>query len=264
MAIITISGEVCSGRRALAENLGGELGYRVLSQEGLLRHAAMEFRVSERLLESALMHRPSFSEDCEAETLHSVHCVQAAMAKAARSDSVVYHGHAGHLLGGVPHHLRIKAVADLEYRIDAVMERCELNREDAIRYIKSADEERKNWVTWIYSADANEPLTFDVAINLAHVSVANACQAVAQTARRRYRITPESNRIVDNIILASVVRARIGLDRSICNERIHVEADDGVVTITGNARSSDDVERMRELTLRVRGVKGVRSKVSMC
>ncbi len=261
MAIISISGGVHSGRKALAESLGRKLGYRVLSQEELISDAAKEFGVSQERLESALLHKPPTLEDRGIESLHRVHCVQAALAKAVRSDNVVYHGHAGHLLAGVPHHLRIKATANLEYRVDAAMERSEVSREDAIQDINHADEEREDWANWIYGDEVDQPLTYDVAINLARVSTASACIILAETATSRYQMTTESHKIADDVALASEIRARIGLDRGVCDDRIDVEADHGVVTITGSVRSLDDVNRVGQLTRRVPGVKCVLSKL---
>ena len=262
MAIITISRGAYSGIEALAEGLREELGYRLLSREELLVHTAEEFKASESQLESALQHRPGLLEGRGLTRLHFIHCVQAVIAKAVQGDKLVYHGEAGHLLlKGIPHHLRIMVVADRETRIGTVMERCDLTRDKAREYVKKLDEERDKWVMWVHGVDMSDPSTFDFVINLERVPVRSAIAIIAQTASRDFQTTPESQKIVDDLVLASEIRAKMGLERSIPDDRIAVEASDGVVTVTANARYLADAERVKQLALQIPGVKDIESRI---
>ena len=262
MAIVTISRAAYSGIEALAERLRKELGYRLLSREELLVDTAREFGASESQLESALQHRPGFLGGRGLTRLHYIYCVQATIAKAAQGDKLVYHGEAGHLLlKGIPHHLKTRVVAEQEARIETVMEQCDLTREKALEYAKTLDEERDKWVKWVHGVDMNDPATFDLVINLERIPVASAVQMVAEIVNRDFQTTPRSQRIVDDLVLTSQIRAKIGLDRGIADERIEVEADDGVVTITANARYLADADRVKELALQIPGVKDVESRI---
>ena len=262
MAIITISRGTYSGGKALAECLSKDLGYRLLSREELLTSTANASGVSEQQLESALAYRPGFMEGRGLGKLHYIYCVQASLAKAVQSDNVVYHGQAGHLLlKGIPHHLRLMVVANMEYRIAAARKRSHLTRDKAIQLIKELDEERDKWVQWVYGVDRTDPTTYDLEINLERIPIQNVCATVADTARRDFQTTAESQKIVDDLVLSSEVRARIGSDRGISDHRIEVEAKDGVVAITGIVRSSRDMERVSELVKQIPGVKDVESKL---
>jgi cytidylate kinase len=262
VAIITISRGAYSGIEGLAERLRDELGYRLLSREELLVNTAEEFGASERQLESALKHIPGLLEGRGLTRLHYIHCVQAVIAKAVQGDNLVYHGEAGHLLlRGIPHHLRIRLLANMENRIGAVMERCNLTREKAIEYVKNLDEDRDKWGKWVHGVDTSDPATFDLVINLERVPVPSAIAIIAQTASRDFQTTPESQTIVDDLVLASEVRAKMGLDRSISDDRIEVEASDGIVTITASARNLVDADRVRQLAQQVPGVKDIESKI---
>jgi osmotically-inducible protein OsmY len=53
----------------------------------------------------------------------------------------------------------------------------------------------------------------------------------------------------------------MGLDRSISDDRIEVEASDGIVTITASARNVADADRVRQLARQVPGVKDIESKM---
>jgi osmotically-inducible protein OsmY len=66
---------------------------------------------------------------------------------------------------------------------------------------------------------------------------------------------------VDDLVIASQIRAKIGLDRNISDEKIDVEVEDGVVTINANVRSLGDADGVREAVRQIPGVKDVRSKI---
>lgn len=260
MAIITISRGTYSGGKELAKCLAEKLEYRLLSREELLADANREFGVSEQKLETALLHKPGFFEGVSLERKHFIAYLVAALCKEVRSDNVIYQGQAGHLLlHGIPHHLRLKVVADMEYRIKAAVERSGFTREKAMQYIKRIDDDRDKWVKSMYDVDRNDPLTYDMIINLEHVSVASACDVVSEIAERDFKMTPESQKIMNDMVLASSVRAKIAMGKHIGDDDIEVEANDGVITLTGIVRTLPDADRVREV---VRGIDGVKDIVS--
>lgn len=263
MAIITISRGTYGGIRDLVEHLSQTLGYRLLSREQLLSDAAEQFGASESQVESALKYRPGFLEGRGMKKLHYIYCVQATLAKAVQGDNVVYHGQAGNvLLRGVPHHLRVRAVANMEYRIDAVMERCQFTREKAVEYIRELDEERDNWVKWVYGVEADDPHGYDLVVNLERLPVASAAAIIADTAQRDFQTTPESQQTVDDLVIASEARAKIGLDKGISDDRIEITVHSGIVTITEHVRSLPHEDRIRELIGQLPGVRGIQTKIA--
>ena len=262
MAIITISRGTYSGGRTLAECLSKDLGYRLLSREELLTSTAKASGASEQELESALAHRPGFLEGRGLGKLHYIYDVQASLAKAVQSDDIVYHGQAGHLLlKGIPHHMRLMVVANMKYRIAAARRRSHLTRDKAIQLIRELDEQRDKWVQWVYGVDRKDPTLYDLEINLERIPIQHACAMVADAARRDFQTTPESQKMVDDLVFSSDIRARIGSDPDISDHRVEVEAADGMVAISGTVRSSRDMERVRELVEQIPGVKDIESKL---
>ena len=130
-----------------------------------------------------------------------------------------------------------------------------------MQYIKQSDHALERWVKWVHGVDINDPATFDLAINLEHVPIQGACAIIAEAADRDFRTTPQSQKIVDDLVIASQIRAEMGLDREISDERIGIEADDGVVTITANVRFVAEAQRVRELVSQIPGVKAIESKI---
>ena len=66
---------------------------------------------------------------------------------------------------------------------------------------------------------------------------------------------------MDNIVLASEIRAQIGTHREIHDENIEVQVDDGVVTLCGTVRSWVDADMIRELVRDMPDVKDIVSKM---
>jgi cytidylate kinase len=262
MAIITIFRGTHGGGTALAESLAEELGYRLLCREELIATAAKEYGAPEDLVESALHHRPGFLEGRGLKKLHYIHCVQAVLARAVQHDNVVYHGQAGHLLlKGIAHHLRLKVIADMAYRVREALQGGTLTSEEAVYRIEEADRLRADWMEWLHGVGTDDPVAYDLTINLERISIPDACAMVTQTVRRGFQATPDSQRVVDDLVIASQIRAKIGLDRNISDDKIEVEVRDGVVTINANVRSLGDTDGVREAVRQVPGVKDIRSQI---
>lgn len=262
MAIITISRGAYSGIEELVGQLSASLGYRTLSREDLLTQTAEAFAASEYQLESALVHRPGLLEGRGLTKRHYIACVQATLARAVCADDIVYHGEAGHLLlESIPHHLRVRVVAAMEQRVTAAMDQAGLARERAFQYIRELDEKRDKWGKWVHGVDTTDPALFDLVINLERVPPATACVLIAETVARDFQTTRDSQRLVEDLALASEVRARIGLDTAIAEERIRVTASDGVVTIGSGARYVADADRAVALARELPGVNDVRSAI---
>ncbi|UCD24304.1 MAG: cytidylate kinase family protein [Gemmatimonadota bacterium] len=262
MAIITISRGVYAGVETLAELLVEGLGYRLYTREQLLVDAAKHYGASQSQVESAVENKPGFLEGRGMRKLHYIYCVQATMARAAQADDLVYHGQAGHLLlGPMPHHLRVRAAANMQFRIAMVMEQCNLSRQKAVDYLKQADAARNRWIKWVHGVEADDIRTYDLVVNLERVSFATAAAIIAETSRREFQTTPESQQMLDDLVIGSEVRARIGLDRDIADDKIGIDASKAVITISANVRSLADVQKAKELASQVPGVKQVETEI---
>ncbi|MGC8684838.1 MAG: BON domain-containing protein [bacterium] len=65
---------------------------------------------------------------------------------------------------------------------------------------------------------------------------------------------------MENIVLASRVKAALASNTATQNCNVDVVADKGIVTISGKVESMDDVENIEELVKHIEGVKGVSCK----
>ncbi|MFC1977296.1 cytidylate kinase family protein [Chloroflexota bacterium] len=262
MAIITISRGTFSGGKALAECVAERLGFRCISREVLVK-AARDHSVPLEKLSKALDEVPGILERTNLERVHYLAYVQEALTKEVKDEQVVYHGLAGHLLlKGVPHVLKVRVIANMEFRIKAAMERRNLNWHNAIKSIEKIDVRRDKWVRFLYHVDRNDPSIYDLTINLDRISLSSACEIVCLNASQaEFRATPESKERLADLVLSAEVRAKIASDDNIADDRIEIEAHDGIITIGGTVHSLEDADRTRELVRRQPGVKGIESRL---
>ena len=258
MAVVTISRGTFSGGQSLAQHVASKLGYRVLPRVEL-HEAAMRYGVSDKVLSDAISETPGFLERQSSERARYLTCIRAALVRAVKDDNVVYHGLAGHfLLQGVPHVLRVKVIANTEFRINGAMERTALTRKEAIEYIRKMDEKRAKWTKFLYHVDWNEPSLFDVVINIDRLDISNASEIVAHAVQYdRFKTTPETQKIMEDLALSTEVRAIITMSKGVADSGIKVEADGGAITVSGMAGTSADADKIREIAMSVASVRSV-------
>lgn len=264
MAIITISRGTFSGGKALAESVAARLGYRCIAREALVT-ASRDYGVSLDEMSKALTDVPGTLERLGLARFRYLAFVQAELVRQVKDENAVYHGLGGHLLlRDLPHVLRVKVIADIEFRINAAMERADLTRPDAIKFIQNIDEKRDRWVKFLYHVDRNDISTYDLVINLKSISMSSACDIVCQSASLpEYQSSPESRKRLDDLVLATEVRARIAAANIIDDHDIKINADDGIITLEGRVRNLADADRVREAVRAMPEVRGINSKLQV-
>jgi cytidylate kinase len=258
MSVVTISRGTFSGGKVLAECLAGELGYRCIDREGIVEKAAGG-RVSQADLLDALTKPPSFLDRFRRKRYLYLALLQAALAEEVRAGGVVYHGNAGHLLlkGGCAV-LRARIIAPLELRIRMAQDRLELDREGAIAHIRKVDEERTKWTWYLYGVDWGDPSLYDIVLNLEGMSIKEACHAVAAMARQKsFEFTPECRQKMDDLALASRVRATLAVTESTSHLEVEVTSQHGLVSIAGRISDMNDAQEAERVASAVPGVQDV-------
>ena len=264
MPIITISRGTFSGGRAIAERLAQQLGYPCASRETILE-AAAQYGVPTTKLREAMDKPPSFWQRLAGERTSYIDYFRAALCERADDGKLVYHGYAGNmLLKGISHVIRVRVIADWEFRIDAAMRERNLGRQEAIDYITKVDSERAKWMQVMYGVNWYDPSLYDIVLNLERISLASACDVLSRMAQLpEFQPTPASLQAVEDLALSSRVRAVLSKDSRTRTSEVQVAAKDGVVTITGSAWFQEQVEAVRSVASKVPGVKEVRCDVPL-
>jgi cytidylate kinase len=259
MPIITISRGSFSGGQSLAERVAERLGYRCLSREVLVE-AAATYGVPESALTQFLDTNPGFWERLTQSRRLYLIFLQAVMCERARQSRLVYHGQAGYLLlPGISHVLKVRLIAPLAYRIQAVMAREGWGREAAHAYIQRVDEERRRRMQHLFQVDWRDPALYDVVLNLEHMSLETAADVVLYMAQHpEYQPTPASTKRLQDLTLSCRVQAAVAAHPTTRGVEVEAQADDGVVWVRGNV---DEAELLAEILELVRTVPGVKEVV---
>lgn len=258
MAIITISRGSASGGLLLARGLAERLGYELVSREDIIQEAS-KFGVSEVELQEALLKPPGFWERFKHERRRYLTFVQVALCDQVKSDRVIYHGNAGHLLlRGVSHVFCVKLIAPLSFRIRMLMERENMDHEEAVRHIQRMDRRRKDWTRFLYGVDWLDPDLYDLTVNLKTLEVEGAVELVTAAVKRpEFQVTEESQKAMEDLCLASRVRAALAADKITAYAEVGVDADGDVVYLKGRIRPQSSVDSILRVAGRVEGVREV-------
>ncbi len=258
MSVITISRGSFSGGKILAECLAQRLGYRCIDRDVIVERAAA-YGVSQDDIREALEKPPGFMERFNHKRYLYLALVQAALTEEVRTGRAVYHGLAGHLLlkGGQPI-LRTRIIAPVEFRIQMVRDRLKYSRKDAIAYVEKVDQERQKWTQYLYGVDWGDPALYDIVINLQFISIEEACRIISSIVMKRcFEFTPECQQRMDDLAIASRVRADLAINPSTSNLEVEVDADSGVVAIRGKISDLDQVNEVKRVASAVSGVASV-------
>ena len=262
MSIITISRGTFSGGRDLAECLAQKLGYPCISREVIVE-AAERYGASEAALSLALNHPPSIIDRLKSERNRYIAYIRAVLCQRALEGDFIYHGYAGqHLLAGVHHLIRVRIVANLSYRISAAMKELQMSSRQAEAHIHKVDEERRKWTRFLYGVSWEDPMNYDVVLNLEYLSIKGACAIVEHlTELEDFQQNAESRRVLENFALRSFVIAALAHDERTADTELHVSADNGVVTVEGMAKLPEMVASVNDVVGKVAGVTKVVNQV---
>jgi cytidylate kinase len=255
MAIITISRGSLSGGRTLARCLGANLDYRVVSREDLVQEAASRYGINEKDLQKGLEEAPRFWDRFRVDRRIYVSVAQATLCHMVRSDNVVYHGHAGHLLlRDVGHVLRLRIIMPMNQRIPLAVREHGLSEGAAEGFIRKRDEERASWTRFLYGIDWLDPVLYDMTLNLEKLTIEGACDLISSMVQRpEFEVTDANRQQLADLELASHTHAKLFLNPKIAAAaaKIDVKASKGVVQLAGilpgDALLEDVLKTCREL-----------------
>lgn len=259
MSIITISRGTASGGQALAERVAAKLGWPCLSNEVIIE-AAKRYNVPEPELVKAFEKAPTFWEKLTASRRMYLTFVQASMCAYAEQGNLVYHGHAGHeLLSGIRHVLKVRLVAPLDYRIDAVMARNpRLDRKGAMRYIHQVDDERTSRMRYLFDVDWRDPYQYDLVLSLDKLTIDSAGDLVIQAVQwEQFQPTEASRRALRNLALSSRISASLDAHPQFHLYDIGVAVKDDAVTLSGSLPSDDAIQQVISIAEQAAGINQV-------
>lgn len=258
MSIITVSRGSYSRGKEIAEKVAARLGYECIAREAVIE-ASSQFNIPEVRLVRAVHDAPSVLDRFTSGKERYVAYVRAALLRHLHRDNVVYHGLAGQFfLRGISHVLKVRVLADMKDRVAFVRARDNVSEEFARLIIEKDDRERRKWSKHLYGIDTSDPNLYDLVLHIGHMTVEDAVDVVCNAVElEHFRTTPESQQELEDLLLASEVKAKlvdIRADISVC-------ACDGIVvvnTVVPLLQEEILAKKMRESAEGMPGLKELR------
>lgn len=256
MAIIAISEANHSGADKLAVELRTRLGLRVVHWEEAIA-AARRYGLSEQEMYRGLDMPGNFFERFTRRKERYVLAMQAVLGERFENGDGIYCGLAAQFLfQGLCNVFKVRVVAPMEYRTTATMSDLGLSSEEAVRFLREADERRAKWGRQVFNADLKSPELYDLVVNLEHMPLATAADMITGILRRKE--FPEAcARQFRNFAIEKRVVAALFFNSPYRAESIELTVDDGVVQISGGTEFEESRAGIVDFVSRVQGVRKV-------
>jgi cytidylate kinase len=258
MQIIAISRGSQSYGEQFAKKLAAKLGYLCIGREEILEEAT-RFRIPIGKIETAIIKPYSFSEELALELEHYKALATSILCEKSLNNNIVYHGRTGHLLlPGIDHILKIRVIADMESRIEQVMQKLLLPRNKAKQYIDQLEQDRKKWVKQYYNVDWDVSTLYDFILNLSHMSVENAATAICAMAQLpEFQATPANIKSLQDLYLASRARLLLIRDKRTSSMNVKIRANNGIVYATYLSQQVKEAELISEILAKLKDAREI-------
>jgi cytidylate kinase len=259
MSIITIYQAASGEGQELAEAVAEALGYRCVGRE-VVFEASRRYGIPEAKLNEIVEKGPHWWEHLLEDLQRYRMALQATLCELAQDAKLVYHGHVGHeLLPGIGHVLKVLLTAPIEFRVEQVCARQNLNEAAARSYIEELDRARSRRLTAMFGADWRDPNRYDLIINMGKMRRESAKRVIIEAAKlEEYRPTPGSTQAFNDLALGSRVHATLFAAPNLRGLALELRAEDGHIYVKGKvAQGSED--RLVKVVKRIPGVTQVTS-----
>jgi len=181
----------------VARRIGEILGWQVLDRE-LLHEMAQRYKVPEDMLDFVDETTSNWllevfgkwmNQKVVTQSEYAIHLGQIVLL-AARSHNCVFVGRGCRFLLPRERGVCVNFIGPHEWRVEQVMQQRNLSHHDAAERIKEIDHGRRSFAKEHFGADTNDPLQYDLVINMKHIEVEDAAQMVVEQTRRLIKNIP--------------------------------------------------------------------------
>jgi len=257
MSIVAMTREMGSLGKDVAAGLAQELGLPVVNHE-IIDSLADKMRLRKSHVIRLLDGHAGILERLTADdTSLSIYTEAELCSLAMRGKGAVIRGWgATHLFRRVPHVVRVRVCAPQALRKKRMMERLRTQDEDFVEEeIRRSDEAQAAIMRRTFNVDWTDASHYDLVLNTERVSVVRCVDEILDLVRSaEFAETDASQRELKDVAIQSSVRAALRGDKRTRELRVEVEADHGVVTISGLADDEDQSNTAGELAAAVPGV----------
>lgn len=187
---IALSRQSGAPAAAIAEEVGRRLNWPVYDKS-LLHRIAEEMNIFDSLLESVDERHKGWMQELTESLVSDMavselgftrHLVKTLLALAAKGNCLIV-GRGGSLVLPLPSTLRVRLVAPLDNRIEALSKELGVPRNQAADKLQERDKERLQFMKRHFFKDPRDPCNFDLVLNTARFSVPECAEQIVHAAR---------------------------------------------------------------------------------
>jgi len=260
VAILTISREYGSGGRDIGRMVAKNLDYEYVDRKKILDDMRDEGTLWEEKARHFDENYPELWERNEWAYKGFVALNQLHFLEYALKDKVVLMGRGGNfLLKKFPFVLKVRTRAPLEYRIERIMEREQINAENARYLIEKVDNEMSKAVYLIYGRHWDDPGEYDLVFDTSAQAKSDIISEIqkALLEKEKYN-TPEAREILRLRVLAKQIKATVLTDPSLVVSTLDVDPkEEGLpqygLVLRGVVHKREDIESIRKIAQHIAG-----------
>ncbi len=258
MQIICISRGSYGYGKQLAEELATALGYACLSRDTLIDEATAQ-GIPVGKIEMAILKKQPLTEELDIQINRFKAFMSLKFCEQARKGSFVYHGRAGHaVLASIPNVLRVRVIADVEDRINSVIQRMNLDRDRARSFIESVDEDIHRWTRSLHGMDWEAPGNYDLTINASHMAMEHGVTLVQTLAGLpEFSILDSVENHLNDLITQAQCLLALGKDERTKDMKVQVSTSGGDTVVTYSPWLENQAKVIPEILSSVSGLKSL-------
>jgi len=258
MAIITISREAGSLGDEIASRLSEELGYKLLNPEMIIDLLSAK-GIQKPVIEQFDEKEPGFFSKFSAQGNKFIKYLTLTVLEHSLSNNLIILGLGGpHLFLSNDMLIRVRVIAPEDVRIARISEKYECDKEYSMRLVNLVDHDRRGYVKAFFNEDPCNQINYDLVLNTKYISISDGVELIKQLERikgtQEYDYNPELIRI------RTIVK--ILYERNIPVKDLKVYFWEGLLTIEGRVKTSEDRELCLIAAQEISGVEEIHNKVS--
>jgi cytidylate kinase len=253
MAILSISCDFETGALEIGRELRNLLGYRYFGLGGLLdetNQAAKQMKLYDEKAREESMYKRGGDE-----FISFIALLQSVILEHAAEDNVILLTRgSNYLLKEIPHALRIRLVAPLEYRIERIMKKEKVSHETARLLVKKADREIDCSIHIGYGKDWDDPESYEIKFDTSTQRLEEIVEIVKNLLESKDALkTPEAESLLRLRALAARIKAKIVVNPGFCTSTLEMEIKGNGILLRGVVRGTAEQKKIEKEVREIAG-----------
>jgi cytidylate kinase len=263
MAVLTISRDLGSGGREVAQAISAALAYRFLDREEILAHIRAAGHKWEKWAEEFDEHSPRLWEKFDWSYRGFLALVQSTILNEATTGKVIVIGRGGNfLLKDIPFVLRLRVVAPLDVRIQRIADRESIDRDSAIWLLERTDRERAGFLYFAYGKNGKDPRDYDFVFDSGSTPIDEIVAIVEKILAEKDALqTDESLLTLRMKALAADIKAHLFTNVPFFMSTLDVEFSGGEISVRGVVRLPRERELITKIARNMAGEVPVKTEI---